>query len=161
AERLLEDDAAELAALLCHPGLAQPADNSGHELRSDGQVVQSIRLLGFVGAAPGLQVFEPAGGGGVPGGVVNAPGEALPRGLVPRRPRRRFRSRQQVLAELVVRPRRPCDADDAGILRQPALRRKVIQRRDELAGGEVTRGAEDDDCQGVFGWHWSESLGPW
>jgi hypothetical protein len=44
--------------------------------------------------------------------------------------------------ETVFEPRHP---DDASLLRQPALFEEQVQRRNELAAGEVAGSAEDDN----------------
>jgi hypothetical protein len=55
----------------------------------------------------------------------------------------------QLLAVLIVGQRLPRGTDDGERRGKEALQREVVERRDELALGEVARAAEDDDGRGL------------
>ena len=80
--------------------------------------------------------------------VVNRLYERAPHPLVVAAARNLPVAGGQAGAERLVADRAAGNADDPGAGGQLAIHRQIIQCRDELAVGEITRGPEDDDGAG-------------
>src|SRR4029453_971164 len=144
AERLLHDHP---RPALGRAPLADLADEHGDRVRRDGEVVDAVAgraallvevverrdhavLAAFVREV-GRDVAHPLGEP-LPGLVAElVPAELLDGALQP-------------FAELVVGLPGAGDAHDAELLRQQPPQRERVERREELAPGEVPGGAEDD-----------------
>ena len=147
-ERLLDDHAFPALGLLDQAGGSQVAGDHREELRERRHVEDPVAR----GATFLVELGEPCAQPVVASlvveshrHVVEALGERVPDGIVDRLgPRVLLHGGPHDLAKLVIRPDRIRATNNAEAGRQIAVERQVIERRHQLPGGQVARGAEDD-----------------
>src|ERR687889_77630 len=147
SERFLDYQPGPAAALsLVHPRLPEPLDNRRDERRRRCQVVGPVPLRPPTGVEipqKPLQLAVRLGIFRVPAQVKDAPAERAPH-LV-RNPAGALlvQGTTQPLAKLLMTHLGSRDANDGELHRETAPLREIVERGDELAGREVTGGAED------------------
>ena len=131
------------------PAAAQLLDRRFVELRGRGQVVDA-RAVGIF-----LEVVEKAGQlvevvrlADVAGLVEDSLGELGPQLRLEIVAGKLGDRLGQLGPPGVVRIRRPREADDPRVGRQAILAAELVKRGNQLAAGEVARGAEDDERVG-------------
>ena len=153
AEGLLHDHARPCTGLRgVQPGGGDLREDAFVFRRRDGEVEEPVAAR----AALRVERVELCGEGGVAGGVAefadvieNARGETSPDLLVQTRARALRRRLLEFRAPGLVRLLAAGEADDVRGGGQVAIDGEIVERRDELAEGEVARGAEDHDVAGL------------
>jgi hypothetical protein len=136
------------------PRLAQAADDLPEEVGRGGEIEEHVAA----GAVLAGHLVEQRGEARVDGGVaelarlvVQRLAELGPELLLHRHRGELGDVLGLLLAELLVGHRSASDAHDGDLARQEPVRLEVVESRQELALGEVSRGAEDDDRAGSGG----------
>ena len=155
AEGLLHDDAPPGVALLAgEAGLAQLAHQRGEGVRRGGQVEEGVAARPVLAVELGQALAQPHEGGRVIGGTgdaVEAVAKVGPGGRVDLAGGEGLDVLRHELAEALVVHGLAHHAHEGELPRQEAVRAQVVERGQELAPGEVARGAEDDDGARVAG----------
>jgi hypothetical protein len=148
AERLLDHDASERpVGLARETGVAETVDDDRELRRRDAEVVEDVAGR----PRAGLGLLETARERGVGGRVVEVAGdpvqqrrEALPLGVRDGRSGERLAPRPHLRAvALVAAGVASADADQRETSGQETPEIEVVERRDELAAGEIALSAED------------------
>ncbi len=155
AEGLLDHRPGEgaLERRVDQPGRLELLEQGGKGAGRRGEVVEPVALRG-AGLVQLLELrAQPREGVGIvegAGDVAHAGGEILPHlGVHRLLPRELAHRLAHVARELVVGVGALGDADDAEGGRQVRAEREVVERRNELAVGEVAARAEDDHRTGL------------
>ena len=132
----------------CAAPLAQPLGDGRHRLRGNGEVVDPV-LPRAVLLVDLVQERDELVGLGLVGEVhrevLRRRGEPVPDLLLEVVAPELADRVLHPVAELVVRPLGACGSDDREALGQEAAVGERVERREDLAPGEVARGAEDDE----------------
>ncbi len=153
AEWLLHDYPRPRAGLrLVEVCLFQVQEDVIEELWGGGEVEQAVALAAALPlervevireGVVSLEVLELAAV------VGDGAGEILPQCLVVTLAGVLAVGRLELAAELIVGFVAPGESDDAGVSRQVAILQEVVESRDQLAVGEVSRGTKDDNGAGL------------
>jgi hypothetical protein len=127
---------------------AELLDERGHRIRGHREVVDAVAL----GAALLVDLLEVASelvlgivGGEVERAIRGRLGEPVPDLLAEVVAAELAHGGLHLGAELVVRPLRAGSAEDRELLGQHAAQRERVERGEDLAPGQVARGAEDHE----------------
>ena len=142
AERLLDDRPDETVAVRgSQAGLAEAEGDRTEQTRRHREVVDTVARRPVVAITLGEHLGQPLVGRRIVIPTVDVADrfrELLPPGVPVTGD-----TRTAVLGELVVRHRGAGHPDQRDLARQSAVRGQPLQRGQQLAGGQVTRGAED------------------